>query len=253
MGTVDHGRAPAYLRDQSARRERASQTRMTHKDEERVVLERGMAEQDWRTPGYVRPLPRRPLLKRLPRVRLPDWTEEDWAKQLRLGVIILLVAGAALALLFASLKGFKAEGMSMEPTLHNGDHVIVNRLAYGHRDFGLLDWLPGVTFGRWARPGRGDIIVFQSPVEDTELVKRVVGLPGETVTIANGGVYINGELLSEPYANGNTACTGTDACTLTVPDDSYFVLGDNRANSLDSRGGWFVPLDNIAGKELLSY
>jgi signal peptidase I len=226
---------------------------MTDDDEERVVLERGMAEQDWRTPGHVRPLPRRPLLKRLPRVRLPDWTEEDWAKQLRLGVIILLVAGAGLALLFASLRGFKADGMSMEPTLHDGDNLIVNRLAYGHRDFGLLDWLPGVTFGHWATPGRGDIIVFQSPVEDTELVKRVVGLPGETVTIADGGVSINGEPLYERYANGDTTCTDSDTCTFTVPDDAYFVLGDNRANSLDSRGGWFVPLGNVAGKKLLSY
>jgi signal peptidase I len=225
---------------------------MTDKDEERVVLERGMAEEDWRTPGRVRPLPPRPFFKRLPRVRLPDWTQETWAKRLRQGVVALVVVALALLALQGSLKGFKADGVSMEPTIHNGDHLIVNRLAYGHIDFGLLDWLPGLHIGaRWARPGRGDVIVFQSPVEDTEFVKRVVGLPGETVTVADGSVSINGEPISEPYAVGKTTCA--DTCTWTVPDDAYFVLGDNRAASLDSRGGWFVPLNNVAGQKLLSY
>jgi signal peptidase I len=140
----------------------------------------------------------------------------------------------------------------MEPAIHSGDHLIVNRLAYGHIAFGLLDWLPLVNVGvRWGKPGRGDIIVFRSPVEDKELVKRVVGLPGETVIIADGHVAIDGETLSEPYAVGNTACA--DICQWKVPDDAYFVLGDNRVISLDSRGGWFVPLGNVAGKKLLTY
>ncbi len=224
---------------------------MADKDEERVVLQRGMAEQDWRTPGHLPPPPPKTLREQLPRLRLPDWTEEDWARRLRAGVLVLLIAGALFAGLFASFKGFKADGVSMEPVIENGDHLIVNRLAYGHRDFGLLDWLPGLTFGRWGTPGRGDIIVFQSPVEDKELVKRVVGLPGETVSVSEGNVRINGQLLPEPYTTGSTLCAFK--CTWTVPDDSYFVLGDNREHSLDSRGGWFVPLENIAGKKLLTY
>ncbi len=229
-----------------------SHTRMPDKDEERVVLERGMAEQEWHTPGYLPPLPPKPLLKRLPRLRLPDWTEETWAKRLRAGVVILVVVAVVLLALQGSFRGFKADGVSMEPTIHNGDHLIVNRLAYGHIDFGLLDWLPLVHVGaRWGKPGRGDVIVFQSPVEDKELVKRVVGLPGETVIIADGQVSIDGETLSEPYAVGRTTCG--DTCTFVVTNDAYFVLGDNRASSLDSRGGWFVPLGNIAGKKLLSY
>jgi signal peptidase I len=224
---------------------------MVDKDEERVVLERGGAEHEWRTPSDVPPRPRQPWYRRL-RFRLPDWAEGDFARQIRLGVIILLVAGLGLSLLFGSLRGFKADGMSMEPTLHNGDHVIVNRLAYAHIDFGLIGWLPVIDIdARWARPGRGEVIVFHSPVEDRELVKRVIGLPGDTVTIADDGVLINGVPLSEPYAIGKTTCI--DTCQWTVPDDAYFVLGDNRQNSLDSRGGWFVPIDSIAGKKLITY
>lgn len=225
---------------------------MVDKDEERVVLERGGAEHEWHTPAYVPPRPPEPWYRRL-RPRLPDWAEGDFARQIRLGVIILLVAGLGLALLFGSLRGFKAEGMSMEPAIHNSDHVIVNRLAYAHFDFGLIGWLPVIDIdARWSKPGRGDVIVFHSPVEDRELVKRVVGLPGESVTINENVVYIDGAPLPQPYAIGETTCDDF-ACAWIVPDDAYFVLGDNRQNSLDSRGGWFVPIENISGKKLITY
>jgi signal peptidase I len=225
---------------------------MPDKDEKPVVLERGMAEQEWRTPGHVSPLPPKPLLKRLPRARLSDWTEETWAKRLRQGAIALAVVAVLLLALQGSFRRFKADGVSMEPAIHGGDHLIVNRLAYGHIDFGLLDWLSLVHVGaRWGKPSRSDLIVFRSPVDDQELVKRVVGLPGETVIIADGHTSIDGAILSEPYAVGQTTCA--DICQWKIPDDAYFVLGDNRASSLDSRGGWLVPLGNVAGKKLLSY
>ena len=225
---------------------------MPDKDEKPVVLERGMAEREWRTPGHVPSLTPKRLLKRLPRARLPDWTEETWAKRLRQCAIVLAVVAVLLLALQRSIGRFKADGVSMEPAIHSGDHLIVNRLAYGHIDFGLLDWLPLVHVGaRWGKPGRSDLIVFRSPVDDQELVKRVVGLPGETVIVADGYTSINGAILSEPYAVGETTCAGI--CQWKVPDDAYFVLGDNRASSIDSRGGWLVPLANIAGKELLSY
>jgi signal peptidase I len=76
-------------------------------------------------------------------------------------------------------------------------------------------------------------------------------MPGETVEIREGLVLIDGSPLADPYAIGETACA--DVCEWTVPDNAYFVLGDNRQNSLDSRGGWFVPIDSVAGKELFSY
>ena len=224
---------------------------MVDKDEKRVVLERGLTDHEWQPGTNVPPLPPVPWYRRV-RNRLPEWADNEWGRQLWIGVIVLLVAGLGLGVLFGSLRGFKAEGMSMEPTLHSGDNVIVNRLAYAHIDFGLISWLPVIDIdSRWARPGRGDVIVFRSPVEDRELVKRVIGVPGETVTIAANRVFVNGAPLVEPYANGETTCL--DSCQWTVPDDAYFVLGDNRQNSLDSRGGWFVPIDNIAGKKLITY
>lgn len=223
---------------------------MVDKDEERVVLERGL-EHEWHAPAYIPPLPPRPWYRRL-RPRLPDWSEYELSRRLRIGVAVALVSGVVLAMCFGSLRGFTAEGLSMEPALHSGDHVIVNRLAYAHVDFGFLNWLPLIDIdARWSKPGRGDVIIFLSPVEDRELVKRVIGLPGETVSIENRLVFINGQPLPEPYAIGETTCEET--CTWIVPDDSYFVLGDNRENSLDSRGDWFVPIDNIAGKKLLTY
>lgn len=222
---------------------------MVDKDEERVVLERGLTEHEWRTLANI---PSRPPWYRRLRPGLPDFGGSDTARQLRPAVILLLVAGIGLFLLFGSLRGFKAEGVSMEPTLHDGDNLIVNRLAYPHIDFGFIGWLPLIDIdARWSRPGRGDVVVFRSPVEDRELVKRVVGLPGENVAVADDGVLVDGVPFPEPYAIGKTTCL--DICSWTVPDDSYFVLGDNRQNSLDSRGGWFVPIDNIAGKKLLTY
>ncbi|MEO8457052.1 MAG: signal peptidase I [Chloroflexota bacterium] len=221
------------------------------RDDERVVLERGGAEHEWHDADYVPPLPPVPLSTRLRRL-IPDWADYQWARQFRVAVLALLIVGVGFFLLFGTLKGFRAEGLSMEPSLHNGDDVVVNRLAYAHIDFGMISWLPLINIdARWKTPARGDIIVFHSPVEDKELVKRVIGLPGDTVKIDDSEVVLNGAPLSEPYAVGKTTCI--DACDWTVPDDSYFVLGDNRQNSLDSRSGWFVPIDNIAGKKLFTY
>jgi hypothetical protein len=95
--------------------------KMPDKDEKPVVLERGMAEQEWRTPGHVSPLPPKPLLKRLPRARLSDWTEETWAKRLRQGAIALAVVAVLLLALQGSFRRFKADGVSMEPAIHGGD------------------------------------------------------------------------------------------------------------------------------------
>jgi signal peptidase I len=223
---------------------------MVDKDDERLVLERGIGD-EWRNAEYVPPLPVRRWYQRL-RPRLPDWADYEWARRLRVVVALLVLAALTLLAVQGSVRGLTAEGVSMEPTVHNGDRLIVNRLSYAHLDLGLLNWLPLIDIdARWARPGRGDVIIFHSPVEDRDLLKRVVGMPGETVTITDDGVSIDGLQLYEPYAVGRTECA--EACEWTVPSDSYFVLGDNRENSLDSRGGWFVPMDNIAGKELLRY
>jgi signal peptidase I len=171
---------------------------------------------------------------------------------IRIGVIVVVVIACVLFALQASLQGFDAEGVSMEPALHNGDHLIVNKLAYAQIDFGLLDWAPLIDIhGHWKTPGRGDVVVFKSPKDGKELVKRVVGMPGEWVMVSNDAVYIDGKQLDEPYAQGATRCE--DSCLWKVPDGQYFMLGDNRENSLDSREGWTVPLSSIDGEKLFAY
>ena len=142
--------------------------------------------------------------------------------------------------------------MSMAPTVVDGDRMLVNRLAYSQVDLGILDGLPLVDPGsHWQTPERGDIIVFDSPVFGVILIKRVIGLPGEQVAIRDGAVYVQGRELDEPYARGPTRCRGD--CEWTVPDDEYFVMGDNRTGSRDSRQGWTVPIGDILGEKLISY
>ena len=128
----------------------------------------------------------------------------------------------------------RVESISMQPTLYAGNFVLVNKLAY-----------------RIGKPSRGDIIVFRYPPDPTQVpyIKRVIGLPGDQVHIADGKVYINGEMLVEPYLVTTTNRGGD----WTVPQNSLFVMGDNRNNSSDSRSWGFVPLANVIGKAEVVY
>ena len=137
------------------------------------------------------------------------------------------------------IQNFRIDGTSMEPNLHNSEYVIVNKTAY---------W-----FGH--NPQRGDVIVFQAPDQpQNDRVKRVIGLPGETVEVTpDGTVYItdingNRSILEEPYVA--THHSGTSG-TWTVPEGEYFVMGDNRSVSYDSREGGPVPRNKIIGKAWL--
>jgi signal peptidase I len=220
------------------------------KDEDRVVLRRGMVAHDWEKPRVAQdraePAGRPPQRSRLPHAHLSRWM---------LLLIVATLAACTIGLIFAlSFRSFEAQGSSMEPELSGGDGLLVARIVYEELDFGLFDWLPLYDSSdlRWGSPGRGDVIVFDSPVRDEHLVKRVVGLPGDTVRIRAGRVYVNGEELDEPYAQGSTACLRTCDDVL-IQDGHYFVLGDNRAESVDSRQGWTVPRGDVVGKVLLSY
>lgn len=233
---------------------------MTDNDDDKLVLRRGMAEHVWHEPtDHVPAVPPDSFDCRqaLPKSGAPPDTPEEraskWASRVRMGIAVLVAASLAVLAINSSLKGFRAEGVSMEPALHDGDHLVVNRLAYAQMDFGLLDWAPLIDPStRWSEPGRGDVIVFSSPVDGRELVKRVIGLPGETVTIdTEGDIYINDIILADPWGATPTACTTN--CTWTVPAGNYFVLGDNRQDSRDSREGWTVPVENIDGEKLLTY
>ncbi|HEX9027838.1 MAG TPA: signal peptidase I [Anaerolineales bacterium] len=128
----------------------------------------------------------------------------------------------------------RVESISMQPTLYAGNFVLVNKLAY-----------------QLGKPGRGDIIVFRYPPDPTQVpyIKRVIGLPGDHVSIAGGKVYINGAQLIEPYLVTTTNRGGE----WTVPPNSLFVMGDNRNNSSDSRSWGFVPLQNVIGKAEVVY
>jgi signal peptidase I len=152
---------------------------------------------------------------------------------LREVVETLLLAGVIWAIVnFASAR-FVVDGSSMEPNLHTGQFLIVDRLSY-----------------RFGEPERGDIVVFEYPgLPEKDYIKRIIGLPGEEVSIHDNVVYVNGRSLDEPYIRTPTSYTGT----WTVGPDQYFVLGDNRNNSSDSHDWGMLDRELIVGKAWLSY
>jgi signal peptidase I len=140
-------------------------------------------------------------------------------------------------LLFAGINAISArirvDGFSMEPTLQNGEFVIVNKLAY-----------------KLGSPSIGDVIVFHYPRDPSqEYIKRIIGLPGDQVKVSSGQVYVNGNRLNEPYI----ASPARYNSEWEVPSGGLFVLGDNRNNSSDSHNWGAVPLENIIGKALFVY
>ncbi|MCA9972549.1 MAG: signal peptidase I [Anaerolineales bacterium] len=133
-----------------------------------------------------------------------------------------------------SLVGrYRIDGSSMNPTLFDGQYLIINNVSY------MLDI-----------PQRGDVIVFHHPDNDLNLIKRVIGVPGDVVEInKDHEVFVNGIRLDEPYIQAPPIYSGT----WTVPDGQYFVLGDNRNNSNDSHSWSYLPQENIIGKAELVY
>lgn len=146
----------------------------------------------------------------------------------------LLLALVAFAFLRLVVQNYRVEGPSMEPTLHGGQFLVVNKLAYR---FGPLQ--------------RGDIIVFRDPSNPKRsLIKRVAGLPGDRLQVVRGQVWVNDQLLDEPYVYE----AGRDTLPNTVIEsDRVFVLGDNRNNSSDSRRWGALPVDDITGKAVFCY
>ena len=153
-------------------------------------------------------------------------------------LIILLVS---FVLVFGFVRPFVVEAFwipsaSMVPTLKYGDRVLVNKFIY-----------------RFTEPQRGDIIVFKSVEGDgQDLIKRVVGVPGDEIAVRGGKLFVNGEPQKEPYVNKKYPDRSFYAPT-TVPKDHVFAMGDNRANSQDSRIFGPVPEKNIEGEAFLRF
>ncbi len=145
---------------------------------------------------------------------------------------------AVYALVELAIPRFMVDGRSMQPTFHDGERLIVSRINY--------------LFGT---PQRGDIIVFNSPSNPRgePLIKRVIGTPGDTVEFRDAQVYLNGQLLDEPYINEPCRPNMCQDAIYELGADEYFVMGDNRNHSNDSRRFGPVPFDNIIGDVLIRY
>lgn len=136
------------------------------------------------------------------------------------------------------IRNFQVDGHSMDPNLQHGQYLMVDKISY-RLPFDIRS------------PQRGDVIVFVPPTQlDKDFVKRIIGLPGDTVEMVNGDIFINGNRLSNDFG---AQLDKTSIPALTVPQDTFFVLGDNRANSNDSRNWGVLSKDAIVGKAWLSY
>lgn len=163
-----------------------------------------------------------------------DWKKEavDWLKA-------LVVAGVLVVIIRLFLfSPYIVDGPSMQPNFHTGERVIVNKILYDIRE-----------------PERGEVIVFHSPF-DSDYIKRVIAVPGQTVRVTGDTVYVDGEPIEEPYIQGPVDAAAAKGTTYnnknyeeqTVPEGHVFVMGDNRPNSHDSRDIGFIAFEDIVGR-----
>jgi signal peptidase I len=216
------------------------------------VVDWGAIEQGLIPPGHPvetggdTPLPTSPS-----RGRSARNVVKDIAETLLLALIIYLGVRAG-------VQNFKVEGSSMEPSLHNGQYLLVNKMAYAAVDLdGVAEAVPplqswkGSQFFPFGLPQRGDIVVFRFPRDPSrDFIKRVVAVPGETVEVRAGVVFVNNKKLTEPYILDSPTYSKEPT---VVPPGEYFVLGDNRNNSSDSHVWGPVPVTEIVGKAWVTY
>ena len=172
----------------------------------------------------------------------------EWGESIIIALILALLIRTFV------LQAFKIPSGSMIPTFEIGDRIFVNKLVYGPKMPFINFRLPG-----WGAPQRGDIIVFVSPEDrKKDFIKRLIAFEGEQVEIKDGNIYINGRMIDVPmsirsnyyYNRGNY---GKEGESVTVPRGYYFTLGDNSANSRDSRYWGYVPKNNLIGKAVFVY
>ena len=146
----------------------------------------------------------------------------------------MVLVAIAFLVINALIGRFRIEQVSMQPNLHEGEYVIVDKVSYALR-----------------QPERGEIIALKNPTpSQPDLIKRIIGLPGETIEVRSGQVYINGQPLTEPYIREPIA---KDFPATQLPMDHYFVMGDNRNNSSDSREFGARPANDIVGRAWIIY
>ncbi len=145
----------------------------------------------------------------------------------------VLLTAAIFLVVNAATGRFRIEGDSMEPNLHNGEYVLIDKISYVLHP-----------------PERGDVVVFTPPNNERDYIKRVIGLPGDTVEVKSGQVYVNGVVLDEPYLKN---LIRTDMPARVVEESRYFVMGDNRNNSSDSRAFGTITPQSIVGRAWLVY
>jgi len=211
--------------------------------------------------GWSRPHSSPILLAPEAELGAPAFGRTRGGRRLLHGALLVARDLAIVLLLFllvrATVESFSVDGFSMQPTLQDRDRVLVNKFSYLRIDPSFLGWIPVVgdelSKERFLihGPRRGDIVVFDDPrFQGEEIVKRVVGLPGETVEIRQGNVYVNGRRLEEPYLD---IPWFENRPAVFVTPGHYFVLGDNRTASVDSRSIGPVPRAAIVGKLSLVY
>ena len=169
-----------------------------------------------------------------------------------------LLALVVFLVIQTSVQNFKVDGPSMHPTLENGQFLLVNKMIYFKIDQERLAriipfWQVNHSQESFAvhPPERGEVIVFHYPRDpNRDFVKRVIGVPGDSVSIKDGTVWVNGSALSERYIASHDTSNMSER---KMGRKEYFVLGDNRPGSSDSRKGWNVPEENILGKVWIVY
>lgn len=155
---------------------------------------------------------------------------------------VAIVASVLMIIRVFVAEPHKVSGSSMVPNFHDKDYIITNKLAT-----------------RFSSPTRGEVIILKNPrnPENEVFIKRVIGLPGETLKLSNEKVYINGELLKEPYLSPDVQTPGEgflkEGDEITIPADNYFVMGDNRRNSSDSRNFGLLQKELIIGQAFFRY
>lgn len=174
------------------------------------------------------------------------WVMTSWSKLIKviLTVFFLICSFILFLLIYFNLaiaQPFRVSGNSMSPTLRAGQYFIADERIFSTHP-----------------PQRGDIFVMKNPQSpDQRFIKRIIGLPGETIKIQDGHVFINNNLLDEPYlTSSNTTAAGTflkEGQIIDIPVGYYFVLGDNRPGSFDSREFGLVPSSYLVGKYWFSY